>query len=331
MHTQGAGPERSLSVVGGRPRPDRSAATRFLPSSVAPLASRRSIAPPGHLRHFLDGTAHPFDGLPECLLLSRRGGLVCRRRDKAVKRPCRPSPDRAHITPRRSKARNFPLVRALGSTRQAVPHGGAGPRGCMNAVTPTGKSNRSLAAILHPSDRDQQDINHTPSMRVAMLLAASGFVLLLAGWTGEAAVPTPPECSPADTQQEAILTTGVFALGRPGYARFCGPGRAVVRLGGESFTIQGGRCGGPLSSPRWYYFGLFARGSAPGARGFSVVLEPGDRSGPVKVIDSIVQLAGRNLAPTGTAIVAKGLKSATFTLVTRGPARTRVTGSWTCD
>lgn len=164
-----------------------------------------------------------------------------------------------------------------------------------------------------------------------MLLAASGVVLMLAGWTAEAAVPTPPKCSPADTQQRAILTTGVFALGRSGYARFCGPGRAVVRLGGKSFTIQDGRCGGQsLSSPRWYYFGLFARGSVPGARGFSVVLKPGDRPGRVKVIDSIVEVAGRDLAPTGTAIVAKGLKSATFTLVTRGPARTRVTGSWTC-
>ena len=27
----------------------------------------------------------------------------------------------------------------------------------------------------------------------------------------------------------------------PGYSRYCGPGRAVVRVGGESFTIKGGR------------------------------------------------------------------------------------------
>jgi hypothetical protein len=86
---------------------------------------------------------------------------------------------------------------------------------------------------------------------------------------------------------------------------------------------------GRTRSPRWVYFGLFANRS-PGAEGFSVVVEPGNRPGRNAIVDSIVQLNGRNLAPAGTAIVAKNLKSATFSLVTRGRSPIEITGSWEC-
>ncbi len=164
-------------------------------------------------------------------------------------------------------------------------------------------------------------------MRLAIVTI--GVLALVLGWAAEAGVPTPPSCSSADAQRRAILFSGAYSTGGSGYSRHCGPGRAVVRLRGKSFTIQGGRCHGNILSPRWVYFGLLAQQS-PGARGFSVVVEPGNRPGRNKISDSIVQVDGLNLAPTGTAIVAKGLKSATFTLFTRGPSRTKVTGSWTC-
>jgi len=51
------------------------------------------------------------------------------------------------------------------------------------------------------------------AMRVTVVLAIGGVVLLLAGWTADAAVPTPPpKCSPADTQQQAILRRGSSLL-----------------------------------------------------------------------------------------------------------------------
>jgi hypothetical protein len=78
-------------------------------------------------------------------------------------------------------------------------------------------------------------------------------------------------------------------------------------------------------------FGVIASGRLySGAKGVSMVLEPGNRPGRVNVVDSIIQVAGLNLAPTGTAVVAKGLKSGTFTLATKGSVLTRVTGTWTC-
>jgi hypothetical protein len=165
-------------------------------------------------------------------------------------------------------------------------------------------------------------------MRVA-IMTVSLAALMLGVWTAEAAAPTPPKCSAADTQRRAILFSGDYNSGGSGYARYCGHGRAVVRMRGKTYTIEGGRCHGNTLSPRWVWFGLFAQGF-PGGRGFSVVVEPGNRSGRNAINDSVVQLNGRNLAATGTAVVAKGLKSATFSLVTRGSSPTKITGSWTC-
>ena len=167
-------------------------------------------------------------------------------------------------------------------------------------------------------------------MRTVTLFALGNFVLLLTAWTAAGATPTPPKCSPTDTQREATLTTGTFPRGA-GYATFCGPGGAVMELGGRSFTIRGGHCG-HAGSTRWVAFGVIASGPlGSGARGFSMVLEPGNRPGHVNVIDSIIQVAGLDLSPTGSAVVAKGLKSGTFTLTPiKGSALTRVTGSWTC-
>lgn len=98
---------------------------------------------------------------------------------------------------------------------------------------------------------------------------------------------------------------------------------------GNAYVIEGGRCHGNRPSPRWMYFGLLAN-RFPGARGFSVVVVPSKRPGRNKIIDSIVQLNGRNLAPTGYALVEKDFKTGTFSIVTKGPSPLKITGSWSC-
>ena len=160
-------------------------------------------------------------------------------------------------------------------------------------------------------------------------MTASLVALAMGAWAAEAAVPLPPECSAADTQRRAILFSGGWGTDdKPGYSRYCGPGRAVVRVGGKSFTLKGGRC-----TSRRAGFGVLWNGigNAPPGRGFWFLLERANRPGRNDIIDGGVELPGVTPAHTtgrGTAIVAKSLKSATFSL--KGPSQTKITGSWTC-
>jgi hypothetical protein len=80
------------------------------------------------------------------------------------------------------------------------------------------------------------------------------------------------------------------------------------------------------------YLGLLNVSSsrtASNAKGLSLVLDPGDRPGRAKVIDAIVQVTGQNLAASGSATLAKGLKGGTFAVV-GAPRPERFTGSWSC-
>jgi hypothetical protein len=165
-------------------------------------------------------------------------------------------------------------------------------------------------------------------MRVAIVTTNVAGLLMLAGWAAGASAPLPPKCSPADTQRLAFLFSGGRGTDdEPGYMRYCGAGRVVMRVEGKSFTIQGGSC-----STRRARFGLLWNriGEAPVGRGFWVLLEPGNRPGRIDITDGEIQLPGilSVAAPTiGTAIVAKGVMSAT-TLSVGGV--TKVTGRWTC-
>jgi hypothetical protein len=161
-------------------------------------------------------------------------------------------------------------------------------------------------------------------MRV-VIMAASVAGLAVA-WAAETAAPIPPKCSAVNAQRHATLRTG-------GYERYCGPGRAVARVGGKSFTIEGGNCSGRLNRRS---FGLFGYGGLPG-KGFWFRLEPvvtADgrqrwfvRPGRVNIMDGDVDLPGFDSLPhPGTAIISKDLKSATFSL----GSPPRITGSWTC-
>jgi hypothetical protein len=109
--------------------------------------------------------------------------------------------------------------------------------------------------------------------------------------------------------------------------RFCGPAHAVLRVHGVSYAIDGGHCGHAYSQTRWLYFGLIANSGHPGANGLSLVLHPANRDGRANIIDSIVQVAGFDLAPRGTAVQSNQLKAGTFSGMWLG---THVRGSWLC-
>ncbi len=174
--------------------------------------------------------------------------------------------------------------------------------------------------------------------RALAIVAAAWVVLVVGGWTtGRGEVAPPPGCSQQDTQRRVVLMTGGYSTGGDGYARFCGPGvvTTTATASGESMTIRGGWCG-RISGARWLYVGLFSNGalSRELGRGVSLVLEPGGRVGPVKVVDGILQPAGVDVGLTGSARVASDLRSGSFSVVTVGLARERnkrYMGHWTCS
>ena len=95
-----------------------------------------------------------------------------------------------------------------------------------------------------------------------------------------------------------------------------------MRIEGKSFVIKGGRC----TSQR---VGMGVIGPATGARGTWLLLEKPNRSGPNRVSDGAIQLPGfKGLGSvTGTALLSKGLNTATFSVWW---GATKVTGTWTC-
>ena len=99
-------------------------------------------------------------------------------------------------------------------------------------------------------------------------------------------------------------------------------------------TIRGGRCGRAADS-RSLYFGLFSSGTVSRELGLgvSLVIEPGQQVGPVKVGDGILQPAGVPVRLTGSARVASDLRRGSFSVVTVGLLRERnkrFMGHWTC-
>ena len=163
-------------------------------------------------------------------------------------------------------------------------------------------------------------------MRVAIVVV-SVVGLAVGVSAAEPATPTRPQCSASDTQRHVTLETG-------SYTRYCGPGRAVLRIAGRSFTITSGNCSGRMNRRS---FGLFGHGGVPGT-GFWVRLEPVVtasgrqrwfvRPGRVGIMDGETQLPGFSSLPhQGTAVISKDLKSATFSLLGGG---VKISGSWTC-
>ncbi len=173
--------------------------------------------------------------------------------------------------------------------------------------------------------------------RALTVVSAAAVVLVVGGWTtGRNDTAPPPRCTQQQTQRQVVLTTGAYSTGRDGYARYCGPGVVTITAtaSGRSMTIRGGQCG-KGSGSRWFSFGLFSNGglSRELGRGVSLVLNPGGRSGRVKVIDGRLQPLGVEVGLTGSARVATDLRSGSFYVVTRGlqsESNKRYTGHWNC-
>lgn len=136
-----------------------------------------------------------------------------------------------------------------------------------------------------------------------------------------------PSCSTSATRGQRVLRVGA-------YVRYCGPGRAVLRVGDKVFRIDGGTCRRGMGSVG---FGL--NGSAGSqVSGIWLRLQPEGsdgvppwniRAGRNAVIDGEVQLSGLlSLPHTGTAVVARDAKSATFSL--GDPVKPKITGRFTC-
>ena len=156
-------------------------------------------------------------------------------------------------------------------------------------------------------------------MRVAMVTSSVVVALLVVGWAAGASPRVAPECSPAKAQRgglEGFRTDEAWSI------RYCGRGRAVLRVEGKSFIVQGGRC----TSRR---VGIGAIGAVTDARGFWFLLEDANRSGRNEIIDGDIDLPGFEFVDgvTGTATVAKGLNTATFSVWW---GAMKVTGRWTC-
>ena len=189
----------------------------------------------------------------------------------------------------------------------------------------------------YPSVDPRENAAHTRVPMRAAIVTASLAVLALGAWAAEAAAPLPPKCSALNTRNHATLRSGGYA-----YERYCGPGRAVIRVRGKaftkSFTIEGGNCSGNLNRRS---FGLVG-GSGPGGKGLWFRLEPVKtasgrerwfvRPGHVDIMDGDVDVPGFPNAPGnhGTAIISKDLKSATFSIRARPESPPMVTGSWRC-
>ena len=58
------------------------------------------------------------------------------------------------------------------------------------------------------------------------------------------------------------------------------------------------------------------------------MLHPANSDGRADIVDSIVQVAGLDLAPRGTAVQSDGLKAGKFSGTWKG---TYVKGSWACE
>lgn len=161
---------------------------------------------------------------------------------------------------------------------------------------------------------------------VTLIVSATLVALTPSTRAAAAAALIPPNCSTLDTQRHATIRTG-------GYERYCGPGRAVARVGSKSFTIESGNCSGNLNRRS---FGLVGAYGGAG-KGFWFRLEPVKaasgrtrwfvRPGRVNIMDGDVDLPGWDSVPyPATAIISKDVKSATFSL----GSPPRITGSWRC-
>ena len=149
-----------------------------------------------------------------------------------------------------------------------------------------------------------------------MWRAALGLTLLAAtALTAGSAVATPRPCPGT----------------KPGWWVQCGPARAVVTVGGATYTIPHGTCHGhAVGRPD---FGVYSQSAKPHI-GFGLRLDA-VRAGRVTVSDGELDVVpGFRVALSGSAHLDAGLRSGSFTMHARGAdsqlAGGPITGHWTC-
>ena len=177
-----------------------------------------------------------------------------------------------------------------------------------------------------------------------MRLPVAAVVLLLAtgpAWTTSPAALTPPRCSPTDTKHQKTLTKPEPRNGQlPIYFRFCGPARALMRVNGRAYRVQGGSCYRGLrtqaSTRRLMGIGIGLIANKPARPGFGITffwVPPSTHAALVAIDDSEIEVPGRRVPASGSVTVAKSLNSGSFRLYGRtesGLTGDRVTGTWTC-
>jgi hypothetical protein len=161
--------------------------------------------------------------------------------------------------------------------------------------------------------------------------------LFLAPSTSHGSTSKPPQCSSADTRRNATLLAP--SPNAPIYLRYCGPARAVLRIGTNRYVIKGGHClrgtNLPTAGPRLagIAIGLLSNAPKPG-RGIGFWWGPPFTTvGRLQIDDSEIEIAGMRVAASGTVIVGEDLNSGRFLLYGRdasGPTGPLVRGSWSC-
>jgi hypothetical protein len=173
--------------------------------------------------------------------------------------------------------------------------------------------------------------------RALVIVCMFTLTLFLMSSTSHGSTVKPPTCSSADTRRNATLLapSPTAAI----YLRFCGPARAVLRIGTSRYVIKGGHCvrgtNLPTAGPRLggIAIGLISDAPKPG-RGILLWWDPPFTNvGRLQIDDSEIEIAEMRVAASGTVIVGEDLNSGRFLLYGRdasGPTGPLVRGSWSC-
>jgi hypothetical protein len=154
----------------------------------------------------------------------------------------------------------------------------------------------------------------------------------------------PPECPPR-SKKPVVLQAGTTPDGQaPLYWRACGAARATVTFQEKTYRADGGFCTlgmyrEPTPKGATHFLspaiGLITNGT-PVAMGFSLIMDVRKPvpAGPVRVVDSVVQVHGRKIDGIGTAVLRKHGKAGSFWLMTHAgdpnAEEQVVTSNWTC-
>jgi hypothetical protein len=181
----------------------------------------------------------------------------------------------------------------------------------------------------------------------AGVVALAAAVIGLAGASpgGTADAVEPPQC-PAHSTKQSTLLGGTTPDGQaPLYLRFCGPAHATFQFQQKTYRAQGGFCTlgrldpAPEGATHLLSLGTGLLTNPPSApAGTAVALQMFTTrpvpAGPVTVLDSAIQVPGREISGSGIAILRRHGRGGSFWLISRAGDPSSggqlITGSWTC-